>query len=70
MIYKNFLALKGKDFKGRTLEDIGSFQNKDIEENLDFIQKVFSFTCPVLWFKKFLVRLWIKIKLLMKIKIS
>ena len=32
MIYEEFLTLKGKDFKGRTLEDIWSFSDKEIEE--------------------------------------
>ena len=41
MIFEDFLTLKGKDFKGRTLEDIWSFSDKEIEENHDFIQIVF-----------------------------
>ena len=32
MIYEEFLTLKGKDFKGRTLGDIWSFSDKEIEE--------------------------------------
>ena len=41
MIFEDFLTLKGKDFKGRTIEDIWSFSDKEIEENHDFIQIVF-----------------------------
>ena len=46
MIYEDFLTLKGKDFKGRTLEDIWSFSDKDIEKNHDFIQIVFPLNKP------------------------
>ena len=46
MIYEDFLTLKGKDFKGRTLEDIWSFSDKEIEENHDFIQIVFPLNKP------------------------
>ena len=46
MIYEDFLTLKGKDFKGRSLEDIWSFSDKDIEENHDFIQIVFPLNKP------------------------
>ena len=45
MIYE-FLALKGKDFKGRTLDDIWLFSDKEIEENHDFIQIVFPLSKP------------------------
>ena len=41
MIYEEFLTLKGKDFKGRTLDDIWSYSDKEIEENHDFIQIIF-----------------------------
>ena len=46
MIYEDFLTLKGGDFKGRTLEDIWSFSDKEIEENHDFIQIVFPLNKP------------------------
>ena len=32
MFYKDFLTLNGKDFKGRTLENIWSFSDKETEE--------------------------------------
>ena len=41
MIFEDFLTLKGKDFKGRTLEDIWSFSDTEIEQTHDFIQIVF-----------------------------
>ena len=41
MIFEDFLTLKGKDFKGRTLEDIWSFSDEEIENYHDFIQVVF-----------------------------
>ena len=41
MIFEDFLALKGRDFKGRTLEDIWSFSDEEIENYHDFIQVVF-----------------------------
>ena len=40
MIYEEFLTLRGKNFKGRTLDGIWSFSDKEIEENHDFIQKI------------------------------
>ena len=46
MIYQEFLTLKGKDFKGRTLNDIWSFSDKEIEKNHDFIQIVFPLNKP------------------------
>ena len=46
MIYEDFLTLKRKDFKGRTLEGIWSFSDKEIEENHDFIQIVFPLNKP------------------------
>ena len=46
MIYEDFLTLKGRDFKERTLEDIWSFSDKEIEENHDFIQIVFPLNKP------------------------
>ena len=46
MIYEEFLTLKGKDFKGRTLNDIWSFSDKEIEKNHDFIQIVFPLNKP------------------------
>ena len=45
-MYQNFLTLKGKDFKGRTLEDIWSFSDKEIETTHDFIQIVFPLAKP------------------------
>ena len=46
MIFEDFLALKGKDFKGRTLEDIWSFSDEEIENHHDFIQVVFPLNKP------------------------
>ena len=46
MIFEDFLALKGKDFKGRTLEDIWSFSDEEIENYHDFIQIVFPLNKP------------------------
>ena len=46
VIFEDFLTHKGKDFKGRTLEDIWSFSDKEIEENHDFIQIVFPLNKP------------------------
>ena len=46
MIYEEFLTLKGKDFKGRSLNDIWSFSDKEIQENHDFIQIVFPLHKP------------------------
>lgn len=46
MIYEEFLTLKGKDFKNRTLQDIWSFSDKEIEEEHDFIQVVFPLNKP------------------------
>tara|TARA_B100000941_G_scaffold277127_1_gene240358 strand:+ start:536 stop:979 length:444 start_codon:yes stop_codon:yes gene_type:complete len=39
--FEDFLTLKGKDFKGRTLQDIWSFSDSEIERVHDFIQVVF-----------------------------
>ena len=41
MIFEDFLTLKGKDFKGRSHEDIWSFSDEEIENYHDFIQVVF-----------------------------
>ena len=46
MNFEDFLTLKGKDFKGRTLEGIWSFSDEEIEENHDFIQIVFPLNKP------------------------
>ena len=46
MIFEDFLTLKGKDFKGRTLEDIWSFSDEEIENYHDFIQIVFPLNKP------------------------
>jgi len=46
VIYEDFLTLKGKDFKGRTLENIWSFTDKEIEQYHDFIQIVFPLNKP------------------------
>ena len=46
MIYEDFLTLKGKDFKGRTLDDIWSFSDTEIEQTHDFIQIVFPLNKP------------------------
>lgn len=41
MNFEDFLILKGKDFKGRTLQDIWFFSDSEIERVHDFIQVVF-----------------------------
>ena len=46
MIYEEFLTLRGKDFKGRSLEDIWSFSDDEIENYHDFIQVVFPLNKP------------------------
>ena len=46
MIFEDFLTLKGKDFKGRSLEDIWSFSDEEIENYHDFIQVVFPLNKP------------------------
>ena len=46
MIFEDFLTLKGKDFKGRSLEDIWSFSDEEIENYHDFIQIVFPLNKP------------------------
>ena len=46
MFFENFLTLKGKDFKGRTLQDIWSFSDSEIERKHDFIQIVFPLNKP------------------------
>ena len=46
MIFEDFLTLKGKDFRGRTLEDIWSFSDEEIENYHDFIQIVFPLNKP------------------------
>ena len=45
-MYEDFFTLKGKDFKGRTLEDIWSFSDIEIETTHDFIQIVFPLAKP------------------------
>ena len=46
MIYEEFLTLRGKDFIGRSLEDIWSFSDEEIENYHDFIQVVFPLNKP------------------------
>ena len=46
MIYEEFLTLRGKDFKRRSLEDIWSFSDEEIENYHDFIQVVFPLNKP------------------------
>ena len=46
MIFVDFLTLKGKDFKGRTLEDIWSFSDDEIENHHDYIQILFPLNKP------------------------
>ena len=41
MNFKKFLLGKEEDFKGRTIEDIWSFSDIQIEKNHDFIQLIF-----------------------------
>ncbi len=46
MNFEDFLTLKGNDFQGRSLEDIWSFTDNEINENHDFIQVVFPLNKP------------------------
>ncbi len=46
MVFEDFLTLKGNDFQGRSLEDIWSFTDNEINENHDFIQVVFPLNKP------------------------
>tara|TARA_B100000161_G_scaffold184067_1_gene132768 strand:- start:309 stop:752 length:444 start_codon:yes stop_codon:yes gene_type:complete len=46
VVFEDFLTLKGNDFQGRSLEDIWSFTDNEINENHDFIQVVFPLNKP------------------------
>jgi len=46
MDFEKFLTLKSPDYKGRTLEDIWSFSDIQIEYTHDFIQLVFPLDKP------------------------
>ena len=46
MNFEDFLTLKGKDFKERTLQDIWSFSDSEIERRHDFIQIIFPLNKP------------------------
>ena len=46
MNFEDFLTLKGKDFKERTLQDIWSFSDSEIERRHDFIQVIFPLNKP------------------------
>ena len=46
MNFEDFLTLRGKDFKGRSLQDIWSFSDSEIERRHDFIQVVFPLNKP------------------------
>ena len=46
MIYEEFLTHRRKDFKGRTLKDIWSFSDQEIENTHDFVQIIFPLNKP------------------------
>ena len=46
MNYERFLTAQEGDFKGRTLEDIWSFSDAEIEYIHDFIQIIFPLDKP------------------------
>ena len=46
MIYEDFLTHRGEDFKGRTLNDIWSFSDQEIENIHDFVQIIFPLNKP------------------------
>ena len=46
MIYEDFLTHRGKDFKGKTLKDIWSFSDQEIENTHDFVQIIFPLNKP------------------------
>ena len=46
MNFEDFLTLRGKDFKGRSLQDIWSFSDSEIKRRHDFIQVVFPLNKP------------------------
>ena len=46
MNFEEFLTHRGKDFKDRTLQDIWSYSDKEIERRHDFIQVIFPLNKP------------------------
>ena len=46
MNFEKFLTDRGKDFKERTLQDIWSYSDKEIERRHDFIQVIFPLNKP------------------------
>ena len=46
MNFEKFLTHRGKDFKERTLQDIWSYSDTDIERRHDFIQVIFPLNKP------------------------
>jgi len=44
--FEEFLTHRGKDFKDRTLQDIWSYSDKEIERRHDFIQVIFPLNKP------------------------
>ena len=46
MNFEEFLTHRGKDFKERTLQDIWSYSDTDIERRHDFIQVIFPLNKP------------------------
>ena len=46
MNFEKFLTHRGKDFKERTLQDIWSYSDKEIERRHDFIQVIFPLNKP------------------------
>ena len=47
MNFEEFLTHKGKDFKERTLQDIWSYSDTEIERRHDFIQVIFPLNKPI-----------------------
>ncbi|GIR87653.1 MAG: hypothetical protein CM15mP86_11120 [Gammaproteobacteria bacterium] len=46
MNFEEFLTHRGKDFKERTLQDIWSYSDTEIERRHDFIQVIFPLNKP------------------------
>ena len=46
MDFEKFLTNQGSDFKGRTLDEIWSYSDNEIESTHDFIQIVFPTNKP------------------------
>ena len=46
MNFEEFLTHRGKDFRDRTLQDIWSYSDTEIERRHDFIQVIFPLNKP------------------------